>query len=239
MSTPEHQAAGSYGGRPGDASVAASVPPSLGAGAPMSGAVPDPNPATSVPPVPQGDPAHLAHPTYPVPPVPKGPGVRPPFAAPPQRRQGGKLAAWLIGGGLVLLLCLVGGGIGVGGALVSAFHETEQEAQQVAGDYLEAVSEHRYDDAYAMTCRKVTEESFAEEVEDRYEDLVSYQLGGLTVLEDGRPVIVATLDSADGESTTIGLVMARERVPGSGEGPDAEYVFRVCGAVDQLPSVPR
>ncbi len=166
--------------------------------------------------------------------VPPGPGVQPPFAAPPVQKEGGTLALTLIIGSVVMVLCLVGGGIGLGSAVYSAFRETDREAKAAAGQYLDAIREQRYSDAYKMTCkplrRKVDESEFTA-TKQRDGRIVDYELAQVEALQDGRLVVPATLQLESGDKTRIGVVMVREVVSGSGKGPRAKSRFRVCGEV--------
>jgi hypothetical protein len=166
--------------------------------------------------------------------------VQPPFAAPPVQKEGGKLALGLIIGGVVMLLCLVGGGIGLGGAVYSAFRETDREAKAAAGEYLDAIREQRYSDAYEMTCkplrRKVDEGEFTAS-KQRDDKIVDYQLSQVQAL-DGQLVVPAKLQLENGDETRIGVVMVREVIPGSGKGPRAKSRFRVCGEVENPAPAP-
>ncbi|MGH3735890.1 MAG: hypothetical protein ACRDT6_09755 [Micromonosporaceae bacterium] len=166
----------------------------------------------------------------PVPPVPTGPGVRPPFAAPPVQKAGGTLALWLIFSGLVMVLCLLGGGVGIGFAVYAAFQDTDQEARAVAGAYLDALSEERFEDAYQMTCKPLREKIGKDEfvrTKQRDPQIVDYELDTMLGYEAG-VMVPARIELAGGDRLTIGLVLVREPV-GAGEGADAKTEFRICG----------
>lgn len=168
-----------------------------------------------------------------VPPVPPGPGLRPPFAAPPVRKEAGTLTLWLLLGGFALLACMVGGGIGLGGALSTAMRETEEQATTAATEYLEALVDGRYVEAYQMTCapfrKKVDQQEYVTD-KQRAGPLVDYELGTIAATREGRLMVPVTLVSDAGESN-IGLVMAWEAADGSTDSRERDLTVRVCGEV--------
>ncbi len=227
MTAPDSGASGPTGQQP------ASGPP-----APAPAAAPAPEHPASGEPAPTEPAASGQPPAYQspgAPPVGYAPVVgQKPFAAPPVQKEGGTLALTLIIGSVVMVLCLVGGGIGLGSAVYSAFRETDREAKAAAGQYLDAIREQRYSDAYKMTCkplrRKVDESEFTA-TKQRDGKIVDYELAQVEALQDGRLVVPATLQLESGDKTRIGVVMVREVVSGSGKGPRAKSRFRVCGEV--------
>ncbi|MQA25720.1 MAG: hypothetical protein GEU94_09635 [Micromonosporaceae bacterium] len=190
-----------------------------------------------------------AFPTSGPPPVPAGPGVRPPFAAPPVRKEPGKLALWLILGGLGVVVCLVAGGIGLGGALISAYNDTDREARTAVSDYLDALRDEQYGDAYRMTCRahrkEVSEESFAASKRGAGR-LDAYQLDTILPVEapdsdEPEPAyaVPAELRFDDGSVDYRHFVVVREplKAPKPGDkAADAEFGFRVCGEQTRRPT---
>src|SRR6266545_250022 len=248
MTAPDSGASGPTGqqpasGPPAPAPAAAPAPehPASGEPAPTEPAASGQPPAYQSPGAPPVAPRFGGPPQPPPQPpapvrqsVPPGPGVQPPFAAPPVQKEGGTLALTLIIGSVVMVLCLVGGGIGLGSAVYSAFRETDREAKAAAGQYLDAIREQRYSDAYKMTCkplrRKVDESEFTA-TKQRGGRIVDYELAQVEALQDGRLVVPATLQLESGDKTRIGVVMVREVVSGSGKGPRAKSRFRVCGEV--------
>jgi hypothetical protein len=85
-------------------------------------------------------------------PPPPGPGVQPPFVAPPT--DGAKQRRWLaIGlGGAAALLCCVGGLFGGAALVVLGTQTIADQSRTAVVDYLSAVRDERYDDAYALLC---------------------------------------------------------------------------------------
>ena len=88
----------------------------------------------------------------PPPPAPPGPGVHPPFPAPPVEGRGRR--AWTsfgITAGVVALVC--GGGAVAGLGLVTAFSRSlDEQAGVVVGHYLDDLRERDYAGAYQQLC---------------------------------------------------------------------------------------
>lgn len=177
----------------------------------------------------------------PRPPVPPGSGVRPPFVAPPVRKEAGTLALGLILGGLVLLLCLVGGGIGLGGAVYTAMRETEEQVTVAATDYLDALVAERYADAYQMTCglfrKKVPQQEYVTD-KRRGVRLADYELRPITATQNGKLMVPVAVVSENGVWNTMGLVMVWEPADGSRDRGQQELRVRVCGEVDNPTPAP-
>jgi len=128
-----------------------------------------------------------------VPAPPQGPGVRPPFPAPPVEGKGRRIAWGLgIGAGVLLLVC--GGGvaalIGLSTSMSSAFNE---QAHVVVGDYLEALHDRKFDQAYGMLCAQAKTDETPEEYRGRISEMDpidSYRMGELDLVRLYMPVDV-------------------------------------------------
>jgi hypothetical protein len=87
-----------------------------------------------------------------IPAPPQGPGVYPPFPAPPVEGRG-KRIGWGIGVAVGVAVLVCGGGtaalVGIG---ISASGSLQERAQAAVGDYLDAVKAKRYDEAYGLLC---------------------------------------------------------------------------------------
>ncbi|KWV32243.1 MULTISPECIES: Rv0361 family membrane protein [Micromonospora] len=83
---------------------------------------------------------------------PPGPGVAPPFAAPPT--EGGRKRLWLgLGvGALALVICCGGGGAAAVGLVVSNVQAIEEQGQAVTDDYYRALVDKQYGRAYEKLC---------------------------------------------------------------------------------------
>jgi hypothetical protein len=126
-----------------------------------------------------------------VPAPPQGPGVYPPFPAPPVEGRGRRIGLGLgIGAGVVALVC--GGGIAAGiGVIASGADAIQEQAHAVVRDYLDALHDGKYDKAYDMLCK----DSQRFESETAYNSrmsamtpIASYTLGDLNVVTLAVPV---------------------------------------------------
>jgi hypothetical protein len=111
---------------------------------------------------------------------PPGPGVNPPFAAPPADRNWRGLWIGLGVGAAVLALCCIGGVFGIGVLVASVNHELETQAQTVVGSYLDALRDADYDTAYDLQCPSLTDAQSRADFATAQRDLappVSYTVG--------------------------------------------------------------
>jgi hypothetical protein len=83
---------------------------------------------------------------------PRGPGVVPPFAAPPN--DGIRKRMWIgLGlGAAALVICLIGGVVGLGALVVSSSAARRDAATAVVTKYLDAWQARQYRRAYDLTC---------------------------------------------------------------------------------------
>jgi hypothetical protein len=86
------------------------------------------------------------------PPIPRGPGVRPPFAAPP--REGNRRRMWTgIGiGAAVAVICFGGGGVGIGALLVTTTNHRIDAARTVVTDFMTDWQKQDFSAAYQLVC---------------------------------------------------------------------------------------
>jgi hypothetical protein len=154
-------------------------------------------------------------------PPPPGPGVAPPFAAPPTDRNKRTLWIGLGVGGLIALLCCVGGVIGMGVIVASANDQSERNATNTVVKYLDAMKAQQIDVAYAQLCpqlaRRMSRSSLRNLAQQR--NISGYSLDDPLV---GSSVdITAHIDTAAGDiEETYTLVPASEG--------DATR-FEICG----------
>jgi hypothetical protein len=125
---------------------------------------------------------------------PQGPGVYPPFPAPPVEGRGRRraLGIWL---GIGAFLLVAGGGLAAVIGIVSVGSKAlDERADAAVSSYLDAVGDRRYDDAYDMLCESArssesksafTERVSGEEPISRY-DVGTLDLRTLTVPVDVR-----------------------------------------------------
>jgi len=152
-----------------------------------------------------------------VPAPPQGPGVYPPFPAPPVEGKGKRIGWALgIGAGVVLLVC--GGGvaavIGLGTSMSGALKE---QARVVVADYLDAVRDRQYDQAYQMLCEQAQEDETAAEFRGRVAELdpiASYRLGDLDLINMTVPVDATY---TDGETAQLEAYLGQDLDTGAFE----------------------
>ncbi|MBQ0896416.1 hypothetical protein KBX37_25550 [Micromonospora sp. U56] len=111
---------------------------------------------------------------------PPGPGVAPPFAAPPT--EGGRKRLWLgLGvGALALLICCGGGGAAVLGLTVSSWQASEEQGHAITDAYYGALVRKEYGKAYDALCdqaqRRESRAEFTERVSDE-PAVAAYRIG--------------------------------------------------------------
>jgi hypothetical protein len=114
------------------------------------------------------------------PPPPPGPGVQPPFVAPPT--DGARQRRWIAVGitAGVAVLCFMGALVGVGGLAVIGTQVVLNQAKGVVSDYLSAIRDNQYADAYDLLCaaqkRQTSEPEFADSFADE-PPLQSFEVG--------------------------------------------------------------
>ncbi|MFC7545351.1 hypothetical protein [Plantactinospora sp. GCM10030261] len=156
-----------------------------------------------------------------MPPPPSGPGATPPFAAPPTEGRSLRLWLGLGAGALVAVLCCGGGGAALVGLVVSGTQAVNEQAQVVVGDYLRAVKDKEYDDAYRLLCDSDQQRESPSEFTDRLSaepDIASYDVGEATVSTDISVPVTVTYSGGNQQAQRITLAQDR----GTGQ-------FEVCG----------
>ncbi|GAA2517952.1 hypothetical protein [Winogradskya humida] len=140
------------------------------------------------------------------PPPPQGPGVHPPFPAPPIEGRGRRLGTSIaLAIGAVLLIFGVGlaAVIGIGAVGGKALNE---QADAVVADYLDAVRDRNYSDAYDMLCESArssqSESEFTEQVSGQ-EPIVDYDLGDVSLVRLTVPVEVRYADGSRAELEAV------------------------------------
>ena len=157
----------------------------------------------------------------PAPPPPAGPGVQPPFAAPPIDADRTRLWVGLGVGAAALVLCCVGGAVGFGGLVVTSVKAVNEQATVTVDRYLGALAERRYDDAYDLLCdERQRDESVAEFTRrvGQGPQVTSYTVG--TPQINRQVVVPADVRYDGGHVRDLRFVLEQDR--GTGR-------FEVCG----------
>lgn len=133
-------------------------------------------------------------------PVPRGPGAQPPFPAAPTEGGGTRLA-WGIGIAVAAVLLCCGGGLAaVVGLGVTGVQALEEQARVVVGDYLDALRQGKYEQAYGLLCdreQQATSLSRFSMRESSRPKIVSYDLGELEVDADLTMPVTQTYAGGD------------------------------------------
>ncbi|UQU63505.1 hypothetical protein COUCH_31540 [Couchioplanes caeruleus] len=153
----------------------------------------------------------------PVPEPPSGPGVVPPFPAPPVEGRGRRVGLGLGLGALVLVLVLGGGLAAFIGLTTVATRALNEQADVVVSDYLDAVRDKRYGEAYDMLCQQTrdneTEAEFTSQV-SAGEPIASFDVGDVELVQMSAPVDVTY---ADGSTARLRAYLAQNRRTGGFE----------------------
>jgi hypothetical protein len=143
------------------------------------------------------------------PPVPPGPGAAPPFPAAPSEGGGTRLG-WALGvAGLIVALCCGGGLVAGVGLAVTGVKAINERARVAVGDYLTALKDKRYEDAYHLLCESEQKRQdlarFTSREQSRPEQIESFQLGevDLRSTDITLPVTEHYTDGATGQVTYL------------------------------------
>jgi len=151
------------------------------------------------------------------PPPPQGPGVYPPFPAPPIEGRGRRLGLGLgLGAGVLVLVCGGGAAAGVGliRVMTSALNE---QAEVVVGDYLDALRDREWSQAYDQLCDQAKQEETEAQFTSRVstaELITSWDVGAVDLVQATAPVSVTY---ADGDTAELRAYLAQSRDTGGFE----------------------
>lgn len=137
-----------------------------------------------------------------VPAPPQGPGVQPPFPAPPVEGRGRRIGLGLaIGAGVLVLVC--GGGLAaLIGVFASAQGALQERADAAVKGYLGALSDRDYDRAYDLLCEQARQDETKAAFKARVaaeEQITSYTIGELKVVTMSVPVEASYADGRTAE----------------------------------------
>ncbi|WP_173084195.1 Rv0361 family membrane protein [Phytohabitans rumicis] len=154
---------------------------------------------------------------------PPGPGVTPPFAAPPVEGRTARMWLGLGVAALATVLCCGAGGTALVGLVLTQAESLNEQAQTIVGDYFDALSEEKYDAAYDLLCEDAQEDEspqqFAARVA-REPKITSYEVGDVKLTTLTVPTDVTY---ASGSRQTLEVSLAQDR--GTGR-------FEVCGIAE-------
>jgi hypothetical protein len=155
---------------------------------------------------------------------PPGPGVQPPFVAPPtdgarQRRW----LAWGLASGAALLLC-VGGLLGLGGLVVFGTQMIVDQSRAAVTEHLTAVQNGEYEAAYDRLCdstrSRVSKDAYRRSLEAE-PGITSFTVNDPIITDQ---IIVPTeVSYEDGTAATVRFLLEQDTSTGE---------FEVCGEED-------
>jgi hypothetical protein len=155
-----------------------------------------------------------------VPPPPPGPGVAPPFAAPPIEGRNVRIWIGLGVAGLAALLCCGGGTAAFVGLILTSTEALNEQARTVVGDYLDALKEEEYAEAYRLLCDEAQDDESQGEFADRVSrepDIVSYTLHDMLIADF---TLEADVRYAGGSGDSLRFVLVQDQRTGE---------LEVCG----------
>jgi hypothetical protein len=151
-----------------------------------------------------------------------GPGVQPPFPAPPTEGRGRRIGLGLgIGGAVLALFC--GGGVAAGVGLFSVGGKAlNEQAHKVVTDYFTAVQNKHYTQAYDQQCADVKRQESQAEYANRIaatEPITRFSVGTVNIADVDLSVPVQ-VQYDDGRSGTLQVYLGQNTETGQ---------FQVCG----------
>lgn len=148
---------------------------------------------------------------------PAGPGVQPPFAAPPTQRPRTRL--WIgIAVSLVLTLLACGGGIVTLVTTTSAApKQIEGKAKELVGEFLTDLRADRFDDAHKLLCTNLSKDVSIEDLRSEYDDLTAFEVR-TAQFNNGDPILVTAAEDVGSGSEAVTYQVRIE-----------ETALRVCG----------
>ncbi len=159
------------------------------------------------------------------PPPPPGPGVQPPFVAPPT--DGARQRRWVaigLGIGAAVLLC-VAGVAGLGGLAVLGAQMLREQARATVTDYLTGLRDGDWDKAYGELCDElqqvISPERFAAD-QASFPRVESFEVGDSDFARE--PITVAaTVTRVDSRAEDVEYIIWQDPTTGG---------FEVCGEAD-------
>jgi hypothetical protein len=180
-------------------------------------------PPASLPPPPvPARPVPVPAQSVPIPAPPQGPGVYPPFPAPPSEGRGRRIGLGLgIGGAVLVLVC--GGGVAAAVGLVTVMGRAlNEQAHVVVGDFFNAVKAKRYNEAYNAQCQDVKDQETQAEFANRIssgDPIANFTVGDVNLASVDLAVPVQVTYTG-GSSEQLQVHLGQNRETGA---------FQVCG----------
>jgi hypothetical protein len=154
-----------------------------------------------------------------IPAPPQGPGVHPPFPAPPVEGRGKRIGMGLgIAAGVLVLVC-GGGGAALIGLSVSMSSALQERAYAAVRGYLDALHTGNVEKAYQLLCDSAQQDETPAEFRERIaaaQPIEQYHLGSFDLVSLSVPV---SATYADGDTADLEAYLAQD---------DDTGAFEVC-----------
>jgi hypothetical protein len=148
--------------------------------------------------------------------------VQAPFAAPPTERDRKRTWISLGIGGAIVLLCCVGGILGIGGLVVAEQRAIPAEARTVVRTYLDGLRDNDYHKSYNVLCSPLKQRESYTEFANRHR--AESQVRTYTI-SDPQPVgsrvlVPTTIQTVDGTGSSVQFTLISDQRSGA---------LRICG----------
>ncbi|MGW4944644.1 hypothetical protein ACWEOZ_23985 [Actinoplanes sp. NPDC004185] len=151
------------------------------------------------------------------PPPPQGPGVFPPFPAPPVEGRGRRVGLAL-GLGAGVLVLVLGAGVAAAAGLMRVMSSAlNEQADVVVGDYLEALRDREWSQAYDQLCPQAKEQETEAQFTSRVsteEPITAWDVGNVELVQLSAPVSVTY---SDGDTADLRAYLGQNRQTGGFE----------------------
>lgn len=114
---------------------------------------------------------------------PSGPGVIPPFVAPPTDRDNRRLWIGIGAGILAVIVCCVATVVGFGVVVAGGAERVKRESQRTVTAYLGDVKAGKYDAAYRLLCEDLRKTETLAAFARREDGLEDFKVGKATVAQ--------------------------------------------------------
>jgi Domain of unknown function (DUF4878) len=144
-------------------------------------------------------------------PPPPGPGVAPPFAAPPLDRSRRSLWIGLIVGGVAFVLCCAGGLFGFGLLVVAGNDQTQMQAQRTVQTFVVAVHDENYAKARSLLCTDLLRHTSTQALRNEWgqHQISRYEISPGDI-SGQNATVTATLDYTDQAPRTYTFTLVPE-----------------------------
>jgi hypothetical protein len=140
------------------------------------------------------------------PPPPAGPGVQPPFAAPPSEGRTARVWWGLGVAGLAVVLCCGAGLASFAGLVVTGTAAINEQSHAAVEDYLQAVGAGRFRQAYQQLCDELHDQQSLDEFTEQVSEqprVREYELRQSRVRNDGDIIVPADVTYTDGAQDLV------------------------------------